>query len=195
MLREDAHADTIRTGCTQNANAVMPVVSSVCEVDVDSKRARWGRLGPAGNGGRDIRPADRSRSGVKRTVPRKVGNVARAVLAWLTTDEGDPFVLLGGVMKRTIDNVLKRLRAEFLEMPGLQLTVDPSATPVRCRADDLSVGTCRAGGRQGAVHEHGRTLYALGAPGAYDTNGAQRRRAHQTGIVTLRPDVFQLTGR
>jgi hypothetical protein len=43
------------------------------------------------------------------------------VRAWLTTDESYDFVLLGRVAMRTFQDVLNRLRAEYLEMPGLCL--------------------------------------------------------------------------
>ena len=43
------------------------------------------------------------------------------VHAWLTTDESYDFVLLGRVAMRTFQDVLNRLRAEYLEMPGLCL--------------------------------------------------------------------------
>jgi hypothetical protein len=43
------------------------------------------------------------------------------VRAWLTTDESYDFVLLGGVAMPTFQDVLNRLCAEYLEMPGLCL--------------------------------------------------------------------------
>ena len=62
-----------------------------------------------------------------RTYPEAVADAVtlaegHGVRAWPTTDVSHDFVLVGRVAMRTIDDVLHRLRAEFLEMPCLRLT-------------------------------------------------------------------------
>jgi hypothetical protein len=79
-------------------------------------------------------PINRSSAGTevvsRSPLSVRVEAVAQAVIlaerhgvrAWLRVHDRDDFVLLGAEAVRTIQEVLQRLRAEYLDMPGLQLT-------------------------------------------------------------------------
>jgi hypothetical protein len=46
------------------------------------------------------------------------------VRAWLTTDESYDFLLLESVIMTSVEDVLHRVRTEYLEMPGLRLKAE-----------------------------------------------------------------------
>jgi hypothetical protein len=87
-------------------------------------------------------PAVPARSSLSFRVAAVAQAVALAerhgIRAWLRTGNSESFMLLGSDAIGAVQDVLQRLRAEYLEMPGLQLTAEQvqrlcGIEPMLCR--------------------------------------------------------------